>query len=86
MKINCIKTRWYFSARLPDKTYFEGYVEYHLNNRGKKVVGVYDSSNGKPVWSSTGVTRTDGRSAKMSFGVYIESSIIKNIKIPSTKS
>jgi ribosomal protein S11 len=72
MEVKHTKTRWYFSAALPDGYVISGCVEFSVNENRKKVVSVFDTTGRALLWSSTGVQRTSQASAKLAFKVYAE--------------
>jgi len=71
MKVVCTKTRWYFCAYHVGYP-IEGFVEFSRTHNGKKKASVYDYRGTTLLWSTTGVQRMDGRSAKLAFTVYAE--------------
>lgn len=61
-----VKTRWYFSVELKTRT-VEGYVEFAQDVWRADVFAL----NGKPLWSTRGIRRRDGHTARMVFDVFV---------------
>lgn len=80
MKVVNTKTRWYFCAYTPNGYPVEGYVEFARMGNGKKRADIYEYGGRTLLWSTTGVRRADGRTAKMAFGVYAEQVAKKTAK------
>lgn len=80
MKIVCTKTRWYFCAYTPRGYPVEGCVEFSRTANGRKQASVYDYAGSTLLWSTSGVRRMDGRTAKLAFSVYAEQVAKKTAK------
>jgi len=70
MTVTQTKVRWYFSGLAGGST-IHGFVEFAKEPNGPQRADIYNYSGTKRLWSTLGVRRASGQTAKRAFEVYV---------------